>query len=290
MNRLVLASALVALTASGTLQQPTFRTSVQTVGVYATVNDGEGHLVPGIDRGQFEILDDGKPTKVTVFSNEPQPITLALMLDVSDSMKERFARVRASSLALVEALQEGDRASIGSYGTEVAISPHLTGDKQVLSRVLHEELWPGGGTPLWRAMGVAMHRLAAEPGRRVVLLLTDGRDTSSRDFPAPNSAGAIGRMAEEEGVMVYAIGMGEGALARNLIRVCERTGGGHFTLDSDAALDATFARVVAELRHQYLLGFEPARLDGRMHGLRVRVKRPGLQVRTRASYVARAER
>jgi hypothetical protein len=86
------------------------------------------------------------------------------------------------------------------------------------------------------------------------------------------------------------IGSGGGGLSREIIDVVEETGGGHFELKSNDDLGDTFARVAEELRHQYLLGFSPASLDGKVHKLEVQLTRPGCRVRARKSYVAQGER
>jgi Ca-activated chloride channel homolog len=269
-------------------QQPAIRSSVDTVAVYATVNDSSGRLVPNLVREDFQILDKGVPAEITTFSNDPQPITVLIMLDMSWSMRSRLLRLRESTLKFIQALVPGDRAQIGTFGEEIAISPLLTDDKATLARVLREELWPNGGTPLWTALDDAMTALAGETGRRVVLAITDGEDVCS--LPRCVGAGRVEDRAEREAFMLYAIGMDGTGLAGRITQLTERTGGGHFALAPGADLASTFALVADELRHQYLLGFTPARLDGSVHRLEVRVTRPSLTVRARRNYVAAASR
>ncbi len=268
-------------------QTPTFRTGVQTVVVYATVRDAGGRLATDLPQDAFEVVDNGRPVRISVFSNEHQSITVALMLDMSGSMETKVLRVRESARSFVDALQPGDRAAIGTFGGEVAISPHLTGDSGVLSRVLSEELWPGGITPLWRAIDAAMASLSKEAGRRVVLVLTDGADTDVA--PGAPSQGTVERRAIAGSFMIYAIGMEGSGLAPGIASVTEKTGGGHFELKTAAELPATFTQVVEELRHQYLLGFVPDAQDGRLHTLKVRGTRPGMEVRARTTYQARGD-
>src|SRR6185436_20993788 len=112
--------------------------------------------------------------------------------------------------------------------------------------------WPGGATPLWQALDVAMTALAGQPGRRVVLALTDGGDTGS----LPGWKVALPRVesrARDEVFMVYAIGIEGTGLDRGIVKLADETGGGHFELDAGADLTATFVRVAGELRHQYLV-------------------------------------
>ena len=296
-----LAAASAVMPQSGS-PQVTFRSGVRTVAIYATVSDGEGRLVPDLERHAFQVLDNGTPAEITAFSNDVQPLTVAIMLDMSNSMINRVLRVRESTERFVNALTPADRARIGTFGTEVAISPILTNNKETLIRVLREELWPGGFTPLWRAVGAAMTSLEGEAGRRVVLVLTDGGDSDY--LPGRPGPDDVKRTAIRDSFMIYAIGMeraaggptikvnnavislAPGGLSPDMIDVAEETGGGHFELRAASDLDGTFARVAEELRHQYLLGFSPATLDRKVHRLEVRVTEPGCKVRARRSYVA----
>jgi VWFA-related protein len=218
---------------------------------------------------------------------------------MSNSMAAEALRVRDAAGAFIDALQPGDRARIGSFNDEVALSPHLTGDKTLLRRVIAEELWPGGATPLWTAMAVGMATLTGESGRRVVLTLSDGGDACIwLRFGARNgadrhratqlcaTAGDVTGRALLGEFMIYAIGMEGPGLEWELTDLAAKTGGGYFKLRRNADLAATLARVVDELHHQYVIGFEPAVLDGKTHELDVRVTRPGLSARSRKSYLA----
>jgi Ca-activated chloride channel homolog len=311
------ATLAVAGLALSTAQQPVYRSAVRTIAIYANVSDQEGRLVPDLRRDQFRILDNGRPADIAIFENHTQPITVAVMLDTSGSMGPRILRVRESTGRFIDALAPGDRARIGTFGWEVAFSPLLTGDRATLRRVLREELWPGGPTPLWRAMLAAMTSLEGESGRRVVLVLTDGDNSDEYKALRPTAAD-VERRAVRDGFMVYAIGMERsqrtvsaqitdengtdvfrgvvargnpiGGLTTEMVGLVEETGGGHFELKSDTGLEEIFVRVAEELRHQYLLGFVPEAQDGKVHRLDVRVNISGCRVRARKSYVAEAER
>jgi VWFA-related protein len=265
---------------------PTFRAATRTVPVYATVQGRDGRLVPDLTRSDFRVFEDGRERPLTVFDNTPQAITIAVMFDMSNSMARQYRRIREAASAFVAALWPDDRARIGSFGLEVAISPLLTSDKAVLHRVLDEELWPGGPTPLWYASDLAMKSLDNEPGRRVVLLFTDGEDSG---LFVPGSRGATRRHAEDGGFMVYAVGLPRGDLSEDVQSLAASTGGGHFIVKTEDDLASTFARVVEELHHQYVLGFTPETLDGRSHEIEVKTTRSGAKVRARKSYVAVAE-
>ena len=102
--------------------------------------------------------------------------------------------------------------------------------------------------------------------------------------------GGVRKRAVEQDFMVYAIGMAPIGLHGDTIGLTRDTGGGHITVNEDAELAPTFAQIADELRHQYLLGFRPLTLDGRLHRIEVRLKREGLTARTRRNYLASADR
>lgn len=309
-------AAILLLVSSAAGQQLVFRGGAQTVSVYATVLDREGRLVPGLDRRDFQVLDDHQPAEITTFSNDVLPMTVVLLLDMSYSMAGEQARVRDAALQFVDALLPADRVRIGTFGEEVALSPWLTGDKTILRRVLLEEVWPGGRTPIWSAVRAGFRSIASEPGRRVVLTLSDGVDTGCPRIVAPAPGPApdvvaslrprpqndilrapsaddlcatyveIERTAVADEFMAYAIGMEGPGLTAGLERLADVTGGGHFLLKRNADLATTLARVAEELHHQYAIGFTPVALDGRTHQLDVRLSKAGLTARARKSYVA----
>ena len=125
-----------------------------------------------------------------------------------------------------------------------------------------------------------MRSLADERGRRTVVVVTDGLDTSTAT-QAKVIDRAIGGL-----YMIYAVGLEGRGLSAKLVNLITQTGGGHFNLRQQDDLGAAFTRLALELRHQYLVGFTPAALDGRPHTLEVRVNRPGATVRAPTQFVA----
>lgn len=303
-HRLFLVAACVCVIVVTVRQSPqfarqtVFRSDTRTVAVFATVQEPGGRLVPDLPRDAFSIFDDGRPVEISLFSNEVQPITAVVMLDMSASMSD-VARLRGALRHFLATLRPNDRLRIGTFGYEVALSHDLTGDRRVLERVVDEELWPGGTSPLWRAIDTGITALAAEPGRRVVLVLTDGIDHSpGGDRGLPALAGGVSALkqhvAADTGLMIYAVGFGdpkEGrGLSGSIVELGDISGGGHINVSPSADLSGAFARIGEELRRQYVIGFTPLRLDGRVHRVEVRTNRPGLKVRARTSYMATGER
>jgi VWFA-related protein len=243
-----------------------------------------GHLVTGLPREAFQLLDNGTAVDISVFSNDPQELTGLLLLDMSASIAAEFARVRDAARHVVDQVNAGDRLRIGTFGSEVALSPWLTGDRTRLRRVLDQELWPGGDTPLYAALDAGLTSLAGEPGRRVILTISDGVDSSTARN-VDDLRRQVERRAVDEGFMVYAVGLEGPGLDRALVTLADRTGGGRFQLERNADLAETMNLVLEELRRQYLPGFVSKVFDGRTHRLDVRVRETGLKVRARQSYI-----
>jgi Ca-activated chloride channel homolog len=291
-----------------------FRTGANTVAVYATVTDRQGRLVPDLEREDFEIRDNGRPQPLTLFSNDIQPITVVVMLDRSGSMRQNFRLIEAAGEAFVRRLNPEDKARIGSFAERIQVDPEdFTSDQEELVRILRTELQQQGPTPLWNAVNEAITGLQGQEGRRVVLVFTDGMDNPMNLRLTNRTVMDVMQRAQQENVMVYAIGLEgtvpqtrgsspfggpRGGFGGNRVLNVERpdpglpliaaeTGGGYFELTRAEDLASTFARVADELHRQYALGFEPPKLDGRMHKVEVRIGRPGMQARARKSYLAK---
>jgi Ca-activated chloride channel family protein len=316
MSRFLTSALLVACTAGGAAalgQQPTFRGSGDIVRVFATVTDRDGRLVTTLTQADFEIRDEGKPQPIAIFDNSPQPIRLIVMLDVSGSMEGNLPLLRAAAGQLVTRLRPDDGARLGTFGHEIAIGPRFTRDGRELLAALPDAIAFDAPTPLWTAVNQAMDAFDAEDDtRRVVLVLSDGKDSGPMDFrQRPGSQADVIDRARLEDVMIYAIGLrsrgqrpimpgiGPGGLQAaltadlpdsGLARVAQESGGGYAEIRFGQDLAAAFAQVADELHSQYLIGFAPPRRDGKSHRIEVKVAPRGLDARARRSYVAPRER
>jgi Ca-activated chloride channel family protein len=304
----------LALTAAGEIsaQQTTFRGGSDLVRVFATVTDRDGRLVTTLTRDQFEIRDEGKPQPITQFSTDPQPIRLVVLLDVSGSMEGNLPLLRSATQQLLTRLDEGDLMRIGSFGRSVTLMPDFTRNIVVLTDALPRAIDPEAPTPLWRAVDEGLAAFSIEDAtRRVILVLTDGKDTGPLGFrDRPRSQAEVIDRARRDDVMIYAVGMrsrrarpmtpgiGPGGLQAmlaadlpdpGLARVAEETGGGYLEIRPGDDLAEAFAAVADELHTQYLLGFAPPRRDGKVHDIDVRVSASGMKPRARRSYVAAKE-
>jgi VWFA-related protein len=214
MNGTIRVAALLAtlaclpLAARQAQQPPTFGAGNRTVAVYATVTGARGRLVPDLTRDDFTIDDNGKPQPLTLFANEIQPITLIMLLDRSGSMKANFELEEHAAEAFVEQMLPGDKARIGSFAKYIQIDPEeFTSDRDRLIKILRTELQQDGPTPLWNAVDRGIDKLLIEQGRRVILVFTDGVDMPMNFASHNKSLKDVMKRAEEDDVMVYAIGL-----------------------------------------------------------------------------------
>ena len=261
--------------------------------LYVTVTDGSNRLITDLPRDAFEVLDNGRPQEITIFDNEVRPITVVVMLDTSISMTLRLDDLFAGAEQFLLRLLPHDRAMLGAFNDKLQFTSGFTNDRDDLIASL-KDLQYGNATRLYDALYASLDQLQGADGRKVMLLFTDGADFGSRQGPGR----ALERARDEE-VMIYGVGLeteffnGQRRVRSKpdeiLNRFARETGGGYFELKLDADLNASFTRIAQELRSQYLIGFSPAVLDGKVHTLEVRVKRQAHKARSRRSYVASAE-
>jgi VWFA-related protein len=204
----LIAASLGAGVPAQQAQAPIFTTGARTVAVFATVANAAGRLVPDLTRDDFTIDDNGKRQVLTLFSSDNQPITIVMLLDRSGSMKPNYDLEVQAAEAFVGAMRSDDKARIGSFSTRIQIDPpEFTSDRDALLKILRNDLQGEGPTPLWNAVNTAIDKLLLEPGRRVVLVFTDGVDMPLNFSNGNKSLKDVMKRAEEENVMVYAIGL-----------------------------------------------------------------------------------
>ncbi len=284
----------VLLAAPGRAQDtPTFKAGTRIVPVIATVTDAQRRLVPGLEQGDFLLFDNGKPQELSFFQSEVTPFTVVVMLDTSASMTGSLDLLnRATEQFLLRMLPQ-DRGQVGAFNDKIQFSGAFTSDRDDLIGALRD-LQFGNPTRLYDAIWESMAALEGVEGRKVVLVFTDGDDTSSR-----RSLGDVLKRATADEMMVYAIGLESeyfNGVARvrsrpdrGLRKLADETGGGYFELKKTDDLGPTFSRVAQELHSQYTMGFSPTVLDGREHKLELKLNRPGFTARARKAYIAAKE-
>ena len=284
--------AIAALTASLAAQQQKIKVSTNSVPVYVTVVDAEKRLVPDLVLEDFDVLDNTKSQTVNVFENKPVPITTVVMIDTSGSMTGNLGFVKDGVEQFLLRLLPDDKAQVGEFSDKIKFHPgEFIDNRDRLIYLLKNDLDFGYPTRLWDAADESLARLEPMPGRKVLVLFTDGDDTSSKI-----GVSKVMDRARENDIMIYGVGFvseyfnGQSKVRsqpdRGLKKLAEDTGGGYFELKRTADLNETFTRVAQELHSQYVLGFSPDALDGKIHKLDVRVKRAGMTARARKTYVA----
>jgi Ca-activated chloride channel homolog len=287
----ICAAAALAMTADAQI-----RVGTLTVPLYVTVTDPTKRLVPDLQREDFEVYDNGKLQQLTNFDNQVTPITVVVMLDTSGSMTLALDLVKQAAEEFLIRLLPADRGKVGAFNDKIEVKPEpglaFSNNRDQLIRYLND-LDFGYPTRLYDAVDYSITQLEPEDGRKVVLVFTDGEDTASRI-----SAGAVNERARAQEVMVYSVGLENEYFMnqqrvrtspdRALRRLSDDTGGGFFLLKKKDELGPTFTRIAQELHSQYVMGFTPETLDGKVHKLEVRVKKPGMTARARRSYVAGA--
>jgi Ca-activated chloride channel homolog len=294
LKRSLLTMATAACLLGTTALAQRIKVTTQTVPLYATVVDGQRRLVTDLQQHEFEVYDNGKLQPLTNFVNETTPFTAVVMLDTSGSMTLNMEFVKHAAEEFLMRMLPQDRAKVGAFNDKIQVLPKdepFTNDRDRLIRILKDGLDFGYPTRLWDAVDESIAHLEPIEGRRVVLVFTDGDDSASK-----NGLKDVMERAREKDTMVYAIGMqsdyfnGQSRVRtrpdRGLKKIADETGGGFFELTKKDDLGPTFTRVAQELHSQYVLGFSPATLDGKVHKIEVRVKRSGLTARSRKSYVA----
>lgn len=276
--------------------QATFRGGTELVSVYATVQDRDSRLVPDLRQEDFVITDNGKQQPITFFSNDVTPFSVVVLLDRSGSMVEHQVVIREAASAFVRQLLPADKARIGNFFNRIIISPpQFTSNKQELLAVLRPQTGGAGASPVWLSIDQSITALSGLEGRRVVLILSDGHDSPTRN-QVRTTFKDVSERIKRSGVMVYAVGfaaldvrMGQRKIERpddGLRKLAEVSGGGYFEMTDTADLTRMFTDVAEELHHQYWLGFAPPKHDGKLHEIKVRVKRPGMTARARQTYLA----
>jgi Ca-activated chloride channel homolog len=285
---LVCAAAATAARQSGT---PTFRSAIELTTVNATVFDRSGHLVRELPRDVFEVYEDGELQTVSQFTNERVPVSLAMLVDVSDSM---FGRRIADACEAVQTfvtdlLDPADEFSILAFNHRQRLLTEWTDDRAVAPQVL-APIHPSGSTAIYDAILATLPLVESRRRQRAALLLiSDGGDTAS-DATLRDVRSALLRTD----AFVYAIAIEATTpyrinrpVAANALReITDQSGGTTQVVQSSGEVIAAMWEIADELNSQYLIGYSSAKSsDGKYHSIRVRVKGSDYRVRARNGYV-----
>jgi Ca-activated chloride channel homolog len=277
---------------------PNIRVDVRLVRVVATVRDSNGALLGDLSKSDFTVLDNDTVQQISVFERRTeQALSVALLVDISGSTaKDLKFEVDSVSRFLRALFKEGnpeDTVALYSFNYQVTQDTHFTHNAMQLDRALRT-LHGSAGTSMYDAIYLASRDLENRKGRKVLVVVTDGGDTtSSKSYQAALSAA---QLADSVMYPILIVPIANDA-GRNLggehalTTLAEGTGGRVFEPTLGSSLDQTFTDILQELRTQYLLAFYPKNVPltkDRFHHLEVRVARPGLQILTRNGYYGEA--
>jgi VWFA-related protein len=276
-------------------QKPfTLEVDVDIVSVTAVVFDKAGRFVRGLGPGDIELLEDGVPQEVSLFreasgqGDEEIPLSVVLVLDTSGSMKDNMDFLKEAATNFVYKLEDVDSALVVQFNDSVKGSAEFTGDFDRLERFVGAlQAW--GGTSLYDATQYGLGRIRDQPGRKAVIVFSDGADTTSQ-----LDEKTVVATAQAIEATVYGIGFKAsfGPTATGFLkRISADTGGQFFSPDKVGELIKTFAEISQELKNHYMLAYSPKRApDNTFRKIELRVKKENVQVRVRKGYVAAKKR
>jgi Ca-activated chloride channel family protein len=285
----------LTLTASLEAQQPIdvrekFRAETELVTIPVTVRDAAGRLVTTLDRGDFIVEEDGTVQPITQFERDRVPVSLALAMDTSDSMRgERIIDAReVLANFLDKLLAPEDEASLLAFNHETRMLAGWTHHRATLRAKLNA-IRPSGATAIYDAVSAALPLFESRSHPRgALLIVSDGADTASDITIA-----SLKQQLVRSDVLLYAIAIdapnGRTSTRVNPYTLNELTsqGGGYAeVITSDAELGPATERIADELNHQYLIGYTPTTAaSGKYRAIRVRVKNAEYRVRSRRGVI-----
>ncbi|HUK36212.1 MAG TPA: VWA domain-containing protein [Vicinamibacterales bacterium] len=261
------------------------KVDVDIVQIIATVMDGSGHFVTGLPKTAFHIEEDGRPQAVSHFGAEDVPLELIVACDVSGSMAPAMPRLKQAVKEFLAAVPTRDQVTLIGFNDSIfALTRRASNPADRLKAV--DRLAPWGATALYDVILRGIDMLGKQPGRRAMIVFSDGEDQGSHAAIAD-----VERRLQASDVTLYMIGQGRGvevdALKAIMQRLVEPTGGRALFTDNIDQLHLAFSDLLEELSNQYLLGYEStnAKRDENFRKISVRVDGQS-HVRARQGYRA----
>lgn len=257
---------------------------VDVVQVTAVVTDGSGRFVTGLKAPDFKVYEDDREQTLSSFAAEDVPLELVAAIDVSSSMTAALPDVKRHAASFLAQLRRSDQVTLLGFNDKIFTLARRSTDQEARARAIGR-LAPWGGTALYDAIVHALGLLGRQPGRRSLLVFSDGEDQSSHA-----TVGSVIQRAEASDATIYVIGQGRALKAAALQQLMQRlaagSGGRAFFTNQDTRLEAIFEDILADLRHQYVLTYpapDNAR-DGEWHAIRVEIPNRGYTIRARLGY------
>jgi len=274
---------------------PIVKKDVQEVALILSVTDHRKHAVRNLTSTDFAIQDNGvPPERITYFQAQTSlPLELAVVIDSSPSVRYCFDLEKHAAQTFLKNVMrsETDSALVIGFSVQAQLVQGPTHNRDLLSQAI-KKLPPGEYTAVYDAVAFASNELAriqaSQPSRRIIILITDGEDNSSR-ITLQDAA----EIAQSNDTIIYVLNSGVDFLTskeaeQGMKQLSEMTGGQYFRADSEDRIKATFSALEGLLRSQYAIGYKPAhtRADGSYHRIFVLGPRR-LLIHHRQGYYAR---
>ena len=261
------------------------KVSVDVVQVTAVVNDGN-RFVKWLPKTAFRITEDGVPQTISHFSNEGSPLELVVAVDVSQSMAPNMPQLKNAVRKFLGALGPKDQVTLAAFNDNLfTLAKRETVPAQRLRAV--DRLAPWGGTALYDVIVRGVQLLSKQPGRRVLVVFSDGDDRSSHATIANDEASM---RSTDTTLFMVALGRGarEAQLRSGVQRLITLSGGRGLFVEKSENLESAFAEIVEELSNQYLIGYQSTntKRDGSWREIAVDTPEGGHTVRARQGYRA----
>ncbi len=287
-----------------------------------TVMDRNGRFLPGLRKRDFKVFENGVAQEITYFQSEETPFTVVLMIDTSPSTRYHIEDIHYAALTFVNQLRPADQVMVVAFDQRARILCEPTADKKLIFSAIYKANF-GSGTSLYDSVdAIANLQLTNSPGRKAIVIFTDGVDTTSRRANYQSTLGlaeeidalfypirydtleqmspgsrvsTLPGVAFPPGVAVRMRGMSAAEYARGktyLETLALNSGGRIFEADTLTNLEAAFSGVAEELRRRYSIGYyaNTDRVAGERKRIKIQVARPGAVVRGKTNYVVRQKR
>ncbi len=270
---------------------PLFKVGVETVFVKVAVTDTNNRYVTGLGKEHFKVFEDNVEQEILHFEQKAAPISVGIIFDVSGSMKTN-ANIKKAKNAVAQFLESGnpnDEYLLITFNDQTKLVRDFSQEVSTLQNdVVFQK--PSGDTALYDAVYMGLSYVSEGTNeKKALILITDGEDNSSRYSPSE-----VREFAKESDVQIYAIGeLGEFGYGMTVIeKIVSLTGGRAFFPNNFSELDYYIDLIHAELRNQYVLGYQPANQahDGKWRRIKVKLDAPRglpkLKINAREGYYA----
>jgi len=275
---------------------PVFSAETREVPLNVTVTDRSGHLVINLPQSAFQVYENNVLQAIKVFRRDDAPVSMALVIDNSGSMRDKRQAVEAAALALVKDSNPQDETSVVNFNDEGYLDVDFTNDMEKLKAGL-ERIDSRGETAMRKAVQESIDHLHQKGKRekKVVIVVTDGNDNAS---DLSFSMEKLIQLAQQNDVVIYAIGLltdeekSEAAKAKRALNALVQSTGGEVFYPKDLSeVDPIAHQVARDIRNQYFISYTPTNdaLDGTYRPIKLVVKAPGNPTpRTRLGYWAKS--